>query len=550
MNLQDLVIKIKDEIKNSLVALDYFSNDIAIEIETPKDKKNGDFSSNIAMKYARIARKSPKMIADEIINELKNEEIFVDKVEIAGPGFINFFVNKSFLTKVINEVNELKENFGTLSLGSNQHINVEFVSVNPTGSLHIGHARGAAAGDSICRILNKAGYEVTREYYVNDAGNQIHNLSLSIETRYKQELGIDAEMPADGYNGPEIIETAKEIIEQVGDKYITENGYEFFRKYGVDSLLDELKKDLNDFRVSFDVWFSEKSLYDNNIVKKTIKQLKNDGFTYELDGALWLKTSDFNDEKDRVIVKSDGTYTYLTPDIAYHKNKIDRGYTGLINVLGSDHHGYIDRLKAAIEMVGGSSDLLKVEILQMVKVLQDGVEVKMSKRSGKAITLRDVIEDAGVDAIRYFFAMRSLNTQMDLDLDLALKQTNENPVYYAQYAHARINSIFKTAISKGFDVEKLPTKFSTLESDKTFELIGILGSYPDAIKQAASLRAPHKITNYINNLASAFHSFYNDEQVITTDHVKTYERLALLNATKIVLKDALKLVGVSAPNQM
>lgn len=550
MNLQDLVVKIKEELKNSLVALDYFSDEIPIEMETPKDKKNGDFSSNIAMKYARIARKSPKMIAEEIINALDKDAIFVEKVEIAGPGFINFFISKTFLTNVIKDINTLGEQFGSLTIGNGEHINVEFVSVNPTGSLHIGHARGAAAGDSICRILNKAGYQVTREYYVNDAGNQIHNLSLSIETRYKQQFGIDAVMPEDGYNGPEIIETAKEIIEVVGDKYLKEEGYEYFRKYGVDSLLDELKKDLNDFRVSFDVWFSEKSLYDNNIVEKTIQVLKDGGYTYELDGALWLRTTDFNDEKDRVIIKSDGTYTYLTPDIAYHKDKIDRGYTGLVDVLGSDHHGYIERLKAAIEMVGGSSDLLNVEILQMVKVLQDGVEVKMSKRSGKAITLRDVIEDAGVDSVRYFFAMRSLNTQMDLDLDLALKQTNENPVYYAQYAHARINSIFNSAILKGFDLAKLPTSFETLESDKAFELIGILGAYPDAVKQAATIRAPHKITNYINNLASSFHSFYNDEHVVTTDHQKSYERLALLNATKIVLKDALKLVGVSAPNKM
>ena len=499
MNLQELAIKLKEEIKNSLVKLDYFSHDIAIELETPKDKNNGDFSSNIAMKYARIARKSPRVVAEEVISMINQNEIFIDDIQIAGPGFINFYISKNFLTNVISEINELGDNYGNLTIGNGEHINVEFVSVNPTGSLHIGHARGAAAGDSICRILSKAGYQVTREYYVNDGGNQIHNLALSIETRYKQEFKIEAVMPEDGYNGPEIIQTAKEIIAKVGDKYLTEDGYEYFREYGVNSLLDELKKDLNEFRVKFDVWFSEKSLYDNNKVKKTVKLLIDNGYTYEEEGALWLKTSDFNDEKDRVIIKSDGTYTYLTPDIAYHKDKIDRGYTGLIDVLGSDHHGYIDRLKASIDMVGGNSKNLNVELLQMVKVLQNGKEVKMSKRSGKAITLRDVLDDAGVDSVRYFFAMRSLNTQMDLDLDLALKQTNENPVYYAQYAHARINSIFNSAESKGFDLNNLTTSFTTLESDKAFELIGILGLYPDAILQAATQRAPHKITNYINN---------------------------------------------------
>jgi len=550
MNIQELTIKIKDELKTTLIELGYFDESINIEVETPKDKKNGDFSSNIAMKYARIAKKSPKMIAEEIVNKFNKENVFTEKLDIAGPGFINFYISKSFLTNIIIDINAQGSNYGNLDLGENEHVNVEFVSVNPTGALHIGHARGAAAGDSICRILSKAGFKVTREYYVNDGGNQIHNLALSIEARYKELFGLELKMPEDGYNGPEIITTAKDIIAIVGDKYLTENGYEYFRDYGVNSLLDVLKKDLEEFRVSFDVWFSEKSLYDNKVVVSTVEFLKENNFTYELDGALWLKTSEFNDEKDRVIIKSDGNYTYLTPDIAYHKNKLDRGYTKLVDILGSDHHGYIDRLKASIEMVGGKSNLLDVEILQMVKVLQDGEEVKMSKRSGKAITLRDVIDDVGVDPIRYFFAMRSLNTQMDLDLDLALKQTNENPVYYAQYAHARINSIFNTAIGKGYDPKELTDSFESITSDKAFELISLLGAYPDSIKQAALIRAPHRITNYINSLASAFHSFYNDEQVITTDQTTTMQRLTLLNATKIVLKNALELVGVSAPNKM
>lgn len=551
MNVQELVLKIKEELKNTINRLHYEDDSLEILMEYPKDKSNGDYATNLAMKLAKVARKAPIKIAEEIIQEFNSDGLYIEKIEAANPGFINFFLDKSFLTQIISQINDLKDEYGQLTIGNGEHLNIEFVSVNPTGSLHIGHARGASAGDSLCRILKKAGYEVTKEYYVNDAGNQIHNLALSIEVRYKELCGLNEPMPEDGYLGPEIIVAAKQLYAEYGSTILDmEKSYDFFRDYGVNSLLEELKKDLADFGVEFDVWFSEKSLYENNLVEKTVEFLKEHNFTYEQDGALWLKTSEYNDEKDRVIIKSDGTYTYITPDIAYHKNKLERGYTKLIDILGGDHHGYIDRLKAAIEMVGGKSDLLDVEILQMVKVLQNGEEVKMSKRSGKAITLRDLIDEVGVDPIRYFFAMRSLNTHMDLDLDLALRQTNENPVYYAQYAHARVCSIFSMAEEKGFDVNHLPQTFSTLEGEKTYELISILGNYGEAIRQAAVQRAPHKITNYINTLASAFHSFYNDEQVLGNDQLKTMERLALLNSVRIVMANALNLIGVSAPNKM
>lgn len=550
MRLNELLDKIKNELQKSLTKLGYFDESIDIILEIPKDKSNGDYSSNIAMRYARIARKAPIAIANDIIEHFNRDGLFITDIEVANPGFININLDKSFLLDTVTEINRLGSEYGNLEEGKGEHYNIEFVSVNPTGALHIGHARGAAAGDSLSRILKKAGYQVTKEYYVNDAGNQIHNLALSIDARYKQLFNLDVEIPEDGYNGPEIIETAKAIKKKYKDKYLNEDGYEFFRDYGVNSLLDILKKDLSDFRVEFDVWFSERSLYQQNLVEKTVEYLKEHGFTYESEGALWMKSSDYDDEKDRVIIKSDGTYTYITPDIAYHKNKLDRGYTKLIDILGGDHHGYINRLKAAIEMVGGKSDLLEVEILQMVKVLQNGEEVKMSKRSGKAITLGDLVSEVGPDPIRYFFAARSLNTQMDLDLDLAIRQTNENPVYYVQYAHARINSIFETAKLKGYKLENLPTKFTTITDEKSFDLISQLVIYPDIIKSASELRAPHKLVNYINTLASAFHSFYNAEQVVSTDHLKTMERLAILNATKIILKDALGLIGVSAPNKM
>lgn len=550
MNLQNLIENIKQEFKNTLVNLGYFSEETIIVIDTPKGKDNGDYSTNIAMKLARVAKKAPLIIAKEIVNQFNRNNLFIEKIEIANPGFINIFLDKSFLTNLITEINNQGIDYGNLNMGHGEHYNIEFVSVNPTGSLHIGHARGASAGDSISRIMKKAGYKVTKEYYVNDGGNQIHNLAISIDVRYQQLFGKKIEIPKDGYHGEEIIDAAKKIKNKYKDRFIKEDGYEFFKDYGVNSLLKTLKKDLSDYGVTFDVWFSEKTLYDNKLVEKTVTYLIENNYTYEKDGAIWLKTSDYNDEKDRVIIKSDGSYTYITPDIAYHMNKLERGYTKLIDILGGDHHGYINRLKAAIEMISGKGDLLEIEILQMVKVIQNGKEVKMSKRSGKAITLRDIIDEVGVDPIRYFFAMRSLNTHMDLDLDLALKQTNENPVYYAQYAHARINSIFVTAEKKGYNTKNLPTEFTTITSEKSFELIQILGNYPDTIRQAAIHRAPHKITNYVNNLASAFHSFYNDEQVITDDHLNTMERLSLLNATKIVLKDALNLVGVSAPNKM
>ena len=550
MELYDLISNIKSEFKNTLVNLGYFSADIDIFIEVPKGNGNGDYSTNIAMKLARIAKKAPIIIANEIVAQFNKENLFISKMEVANPGFINIFIDKTFLTNIITDINNQKSDYGNLNIGEDEHYNIEFVSVNPTGSLHIGHARGASAGDSLSRIMKKAGFQVTREYYVNDGGNQIHNLAISIDARYKQLFGKEVDIPIDGYHGEEIIEAAKQIKKEHNDRFLKEDGYEFFKDFGVNSLLDVLKKDLADFRVSFDVWFSEKTLYNNHLVEKTVEWLKDNDFTYEKDKAIWLKTSDYKDEKDRVIIKSDGTYTYITPDIAYHMNKLERGYSKMIDILGGDHHGYINRLKAAIEMMSGKSDLLEILILQMVKVIQDGKEVKMSKRSGKAITLRDLIDEVGADPIRYFFAMRSLNTHMDLDLDLALKQTNENPVYYVQYAHARINSIFENAKQKGFNTEILPKEFTTLTSKKTFDLIQVLANYPDAIKQAALQKAPHKITNYVNNLASAFHSFYNDEKVISGDHLKTMERLSLLNATKIVLKDALSLVGVSAPNKM
>ncbi|MFU8786619.1 MAG: arginine--tRNA ligase [Candidatus Izemoplasmataceae bacterium] len=525
-------------------------HDQNIEIEVPNDASNGDFSTNIAMKLAKTLKKNPMTIAEMLVNDFKDASTSFKDIVIARPGFINFYVNKQIYTSIIKTINDMGDAYGKLDLGKDEHINIEFVSANPTGSLHIGHARGAAAGDSIARILEKAGYQITREFYVNDGGNQIHNLALSIDARYKQAHGIDASLPEDGYFGKEITALAESIKAAHQDRFIQEDGYQYFRKYGVDFLLNQLREDLEKFNVHFDVWFSEATLYEGNQVEETLAFLNRNNFTYEQDGAIWMKSSEYGDEKDRVLVKSDGSYTYILPDIAYHKNKLSRGFTKLIDILGGDHHGYVPRLKAAIQMVGGRSDLLDVELLQMVKVLQNGEEVKMSKRSGKAITLSDLIEDVGPEPIRYFFAMRSLNTHMDLDLDLALKESNENPVFYAQYAHARIASIFRQCIDRKVTVDLTIKDFKTLESDKALDLLGVLIDYPNVIEEAASKRIPHKITQYIQRLATALHSFYASEIVITQDLLATQERLAMLNAVKIVLKDALSLVGVHAKERM
>lgn len=550
MNIEELKHSIKNAVLSSLETLPYFDESLEVELEVPKDKTNGDISSNIAMKYARIARKAPFTIAQEIVENLNLDNSFIKKVDIAKPGFLNFYIDPSFFLNTINQIIKEGEHYGDLNIGQDEHYNIEFVSVNPTGAIHIGHARGAAVGDSLCRILTKAGFKVTREYYVNDAGNQIHNLAKSIEARYLQLFDPNVPMVSDGYHGPEIIELAKEIKKKYNDKFLKEDGYEFFREFGVKKLLRGLKSDLNKFGVTFDVWFSERTLYANNEVSKVIEKLVSGGFTYEKDGAVWLKTSLYGDEKDRVIIKSDGSYTYVTPDIAYHNNKLQRGYTKLIDILGGDHHGYVNRLKAAIEMIGGKSDLLEVELLQMVKVLQNGEEVKMSKRSGKAITLGDLIAEVGTDPIRYFFAARSLNSQMDLDLDLAIRQTNENPVYYVQYAHARMHSIFETARVRKVPFVNKQFDFSTITNEKAIELAAHLSDYPSIITVAASSRSPHRLVNYIYQLASLFHSYYNSEPIIQTDQLKTQERLALVKASQIVLKNGLQLIGVSAPNTM
>ncbi|KKI89658.1 arginine--tRNA ligase [Bacillus sp. SA1-12] len=547
--------RLKEEIKASVIkaGLAEAAQVPDVLLEIPKEKAHGDYSTNMAMQLARVAKKAPRMIAEDIVANFDKEKGSIDKIEIAGPGFINFHMNNSYLTDLISTILQSGESYGETNIGNNERVQVEFVSANPTGDLHLGHARGAAVGDSLCNVLAKAGYDVSREYYINDAGNQINNLARSVEARYMQALGKDAEMPEDGYHGEDIVGIGKKLAEEFDDRFVHEDSDErlgFFREYGLKYEMDKLRVDLEEFRVAFDVWYSETSLYHNGKIDEALAALREKGHIYEEEGATWFRSTTFGDDKDRVLIKNDGSYTYLTPDIAYHKDKLDRGFTKLINVWGADHHGYIPRMKAAIEALGYSKETLEVEIIQLVHLYKNGEKMKMSKRTGKAVTMRDLIEEVGLDAVRYFFAMRSADTHMDFDLDLAVSKSNENPVYYAQYAHARICSMLRQGDEQGLTYED-NLKLDEITSEKEFDLLKKLGEFPQAVAEAAQKRIPHRITNYIYDVASALHSFYNAEKVLDPENTeKSRARLGLMKATQITLQNALTLIGVSAPEKM
>jgi len=523
-----------------------------IMLETPNNKDNGDYATNIAMQLTKLAKKPPRAIAEAILEKLNTDGTSIESIEIAGPGFINIKLKTDYLGGIVKTVLEQGENYGRSNFGNKQKVQVEFVSANPTGDLHLGHARGASLGDSLSNVLDFAGYDVAREYYINDAGNQVHNLAKSVEARYFQALGLDKEMPEDGYQGPDIINIGKMLAAEFGDKYVDtpdEERYAFFRQYGLAHELEKLKTDLANFRVSFDVWFSETSLYENGKIDVALDKLRANGHVFEEDGATWFRSTTFGDDKDRVLIKNDGTYTYLTPDIAYHEDKLFRGFDKLINIWGADHHGYIPRMKAAIEALGYGNDTLEVSVVQMVQLYKDGEKFKMSKRTGKAVTLRELVEEVGLDAVRYFFAMRSGDSQMDFDLDLAISQSNENPVYYAQYAHARISSILRQADENGMAASV--DNVSLLQAEKELELLKKIGDFPQVISDAARIRSPHRVATYIQELAATFHSFYNAEKVLDPDNRELSEaRLALITITRTTIANALKLIGVSAPEKM
>ena len=530
-------------IKDSLNKLNISFDTNKIVIEVPKEEINGNYSTNISLMLTKELHKNPLEIAELIRSNIDSK--IIEKIEVAPPGFINIFLTKQVLENEINKIITDNKNYGKSNIGASKKVDIEYVSANPTGTLHIGHGRGATYGDNLSRIMSFCGYDVTREYYINDAGNQMNNLGISIKERYKELCGLECNLPEDGYHGKEIIELAKKLFDEHEDKLLNEP-IEVFKQEGLKVLLNQIKKDLDVFRVNFDVFTSEQSLYDKGYVEKVLTTFRKNKNCYINEDALWLKTSAYGDEKDRVIVKKDGTYTYLLPDIAYHVNKIERGYDALIDVLGADHHGYINRLKGALEILGHNSDILDIKILQMVRLLKDGEEIKISKRTGKTITLNELLSDVGINAARYFFASKSLDTQMDFDLTLATKNSNENPVYYIEYANARISKILNNYKE---DIN-INDSYNTFTEPLAYTIMNKLMSFEDTVISACNKKQPHIICNYVYDLATLFHSYYAKEKFVTDDKEYTKERMALLKAIKIVINNSLNLIGIIPREEM
>lgn len=524
----------------------------AVSLEVPPQKEFGDFATNIAMQSARIARRAPKMIAEAIVAQM--DYPWLDRAEIAGAGFINFFLKHDVIYDTLKNILAAGADYGKAPLREEDTIQVEYVSANPTGPLHVGHGRGAAYGSALVNLLRTAGCNVQAEYYINDAGNQMNNLAASVNARYLQLLGREAEIPENGYHGHDIIDTAQAIIDQDGDAYLNmpeAERLELFKDRAYVEKLKALKRDLAAFNVHFDNWFSERTLHPDAI-HAACDVLKQRGKMYEKDGALWLKSTDYGDDKDRVVIRDNGVPTYLAADIAYHKNKYDRGFGSLINIWGADHHGYVARVKAAMAALGYDPEKLEILLLQMVSLFRDGKPVKMSKRTGQAITLNELIEEVGADAARYFFIMRSLDTQLDFDLDLAKSHSNENPVYYIQYAHARIYSIYRQVQEAGdaLDMNWADVQWDKLKDEQELELIKKMAAFPEEIQRAARERAPHRIAHFAHELAGLFHTFYNHCRIIQEDKELEKARLALVTAVRITIANSLAILGVSAPEKM
>ncbi len=521
--------------------------DIALEV--PPEKRFGDFSTNFAMQSARVFRMNPRKIAEEITSRIKGD--WLDHSEIAGPGFINFYLNETVRYDMLHTLYKQGEAAFYPAQKQSAPIIVEYVSANPTGLLHVGHGRGAAVGSALVNLLRAAGYIVHSEYYINDAGEQIENLAASVNARYLELLGQEVIFPTAGYRGKDIIDTAKSIIEEAGDRYLSLSEKErlaAFKEIALKEKLARLKEHLAAFNVTFDEWFSERTLYPAK-VHDAYQTLKEKGDVYEANGALWLRSTAYGDDKDRVVIRDNGVPTYLAADIAYHQSKFERGFSHLINIWGADHHGYVCRIKAAMQALGYDRTRLEVLLLQMVSLYRNGELVKMSKRTGKSVTLAELIEEVGKDAARYFFLARSLDSQLDFDLDLAKSKSNENPVYYIQYAHARIASICRQAKEEGLTTGDAPD-FSKLVDETELSLIKKIEGYKEEIERAAKERAPHRIARFAYDTAGLFHSFYNRCRIIGEEFQLASARLALVEVTANVLRHALNILGISAPDKM
>lgn len=524
-----------------------------IILEVPKDRDHGDYASNVAMVISRQTRLSPRQNAEIILKYFDGSDCFVEKTEVAGPGFINFYLDRRWLYAVMRQVQQEDDKFGHQNIGNSEKIQIEFVSANPVGPMNVVNARAAAVGDTLGRLFEALGYDVTREYYVNDAGNQARLFGQSIAARYLQLKGQDVEFPEDGYPADYVVDLANDLLEEHPDldKLSWDELCDFCTKWGVDSMVASQRSDLAAFGVEFDVWFREHWLYKEKAVEKTLDYLRSKGYLYEADNAVWFRSSDFGDDKDHVVVKSDGNPTYLLPDIAYHWNKFQRGFSKVIDILGPDHHGYIGRMKAAVQALGYSEDRLEIIILQLVNLIRNGEKVRMSKRRGEFITMRELLDEVGKDAARYFFLMRSPESHLDFDMTLAVEQTSNNPVYYVQYAHARICSILRQAEEENISVKRYEELDEVrLVEDVEFELLRKMASFSEEIYLAATRREPHRIARYVHELASLFHTFYTYCRVLGEEPVIRDSRLVLIDCVRIVLRNGLYLLGIDAPERM
>lgn len=541
-----MITNIEKQIKGSIKSIIKSLYDIdveQVELESPNDVNNGNLSTNVCLKITKLVGKNPMEIAQEVVDQLEVDGI--DTIEVKKPGFINFFYGNEFFNQKVNEIIEAQE----FIFDTNEHnyYNVEYVSANPTGDLHLGHARNAVYGDSICRLLRKIGNKVDSEYYINDAGSQMNNLGLSVQYFYLQKLGIELDFPEDGYRGQEIQDIASEIYNEYGEDKKDEDVV-WFREYAYAKNLEEIKRILKELHIEFDIWTSERSLYEKNMVEENLNALATKGDIYSQDDAMWLATSKYFDDKDRVLKKSDGNYTYFASDVAYHMDKFNRGYSNLIDVWGGDHHGYINRVKSSISSLGQSADKFEVLIIQMINILQNNERVKMSKRSGTSVTIKDLLKEIDADSLRYFFLMRSADTQVDFDIELAKQQNADNPIYYIQYAHARIAKLLQKALEENI---KPDSNISNEEfSDNEKEIIAFLNTYPKVVVNAANKRLPHLICNYLYDLASLYHRYYNQEHIFNDKNTNVNGKINIAFAIQKIIKDGLNSIGINAKDNM
>ena len=527
-------------------------------IEIPNNPDHGHFATNLPLILAASQKRRPQEIASVIVDHLRDRQGLLEKAEVAGPGFINFRIKPKAWYGVLSDIVRLKEDYGRNMMGNGQRVLIEFVSANPTGPLHLGHGRGAALGDTLCRILSFCGYHVIREFYVNDAGQQVWLLGESIFSRFKQMVDPEYPFPENGYHGDYIYDLAKKIPEGTDLKYMPkEKAVDLCAQMGKEIMLEEIKRDLSLFRVAFDVWYSESDLHHSGLLRNVLDKIREKGQLYEKEGALWIKTSHFGDDKDRVIRKKDGQFTYFAADISYHLEKRKRGFTKAINIWGADHHGYVPRMKAALLAHGFPEGWLSVMLIQLVKLWKAGQEIKMSKRAGDYVTLQELMDEVGVDAVRFVFLTKNHDSTLDFDIDLVKKQDSDNPVYYVQYAHARICSIFRKAASEGIFLPDQPDGLlKGLVLDEEMALIRLMAGFPPLIEEISKSLEPHRLTYYLTDLAALFHRYFNlgtkmpDHRIVTNDRQLSQAKLLLAEAVRVVIANGLKLLGISAPDKM